>query len=69
MRIGGGLILEAQLGTGTRQYDSEDGTRPSRVKKTTVTRVLRSVSLKRGARLQEHEHNTVDIDADEGVAE
>ena len=26
-------ILEAELGTGARQYDSEDGTRPSRVKK------------------------------------
>ena len=26
-------ILEAHLGTGTRQYDSEDGTRASRVKK------------------------------------
>ena len=30
-------ILEAQLGTGTRQYDSEDGIRPSRVKKMTAT--------------------------------
>ena len=32
-------IREEQLGTGTQQYDSEDGTRPSRVKTTTVTRV------------------------------
>ena len=41
----GGLDrLEAYLGTGTRPNDSEDGTRPSRVKKSSVTRVLRSVS-------------------------
>ena len=31
-------IIESHLGAGTRQYDSEDGTRSSRVKKTTVTR-------------------------------
>ena len=40
-------ILEAHLGTSTRQYDSEDA---SRVKKTTVARTLRSVSRKKGAR-------------------
>ena len=47
-------ILEAHLGTGTRPYDSEDGTRPSRVKRPSVTRVLHSVS-KKGARSKEHE--------------
>ena len=40
-------ILEEQLGTGTQQYDSEDGTRTSRVKKMAVTRVLRSVASKK----------------------
>ena len=59
-------ILEAHLGTGTRQYDSEDGTRPSRVKKSSVTRVLRSVSRK-GARSKEPE--IVDLDEDESVSE
>ena len=39
-------ILEAHLGAGTRLYDSEDGTRSSRVKKSAVTRALRSVSRK-----------------------
>ena len=52
-------ILEAHLGTGTRQhheYASEDGTRASRVKNSTahVTTVLRCVS-KNGARSKEHE--------------
>ena len=60
-------ILEAQLGTGTRQYDSEDGTHPSRVKQSTVTRVLCSVSSKKGARSQDH--GIVELDADESVAE
>ena len=59
-------ILEEQLGTGTRQYDSEDGTRPSCVKKTMATRVLRSVSTKKSARPQEHE--IVDLDVEESVA-
>ena len=38
-------ILEEQLGTGMRQYDSDDGTWPSHVKKVTATQchVLRSV--------------------------
>ena len=45
-------ILEDHLGTGTRPYDSEDGTRPSRVKKCSVTRALRYVS-KKGARSKE----------------
>ena len=41
-------ILEDHLhvGTGTRPYDSEDGTRSSRVKKSAVTRALLSVSRK-----------------------
>ena len=39
-------ILEDRLGTGTRPYDSEDGTRSSRVKKSAVTRALLSVSRK-----------------------
>ena len=60
-------ILEARLGTGTRQYDSEDGTRPSRVKKTTVARVICSVSSKKGAPSQEH--GIVELDAEESVAE
>ena len=39
-------ILEDQSGLGTRPYASEDGTRPSRVKKkTTATRVIRSASV------------------------
>ena len=59
-------LLEAHLGTGTRQCDSEDGARASRVKKTTVAKVLRSVS-KKGARSKEHE--IVDLDADESVSE
>ena len=58
--------IEAHLGTCTRQYDSEDGTRPSRVKKIAVTRTLRSVSRK-GARLKEPE--IVDLDDDESVSE
>ena len=58
-------ILEAHLGTGTRPYDSEDGTRPSRVKKSSVTRVLRSVS-KKGARSKEPE--IVDLDEEESVS-
>ena len=32
------MILEDRLGSGTRSYDTEAGTRPSRVKKTTATR-------------------------------
>ena len=59
-------ILEAHLGTGTRPYDSEDGTHPSRVKNSSVTRVLRSVSRK-GARSKEPE--IVDLDGEESVAE
>ena len=41
-------ILEAHLGSGTRQYmyDSEDGTRASHVKQSSVTRVPRPVSKK-----------------------
>ena len=55
-------ILEAHLGTGTRQYDSEDGTgtRPSCVKKTSMTRVLRSVSKK--------EPEVVELDEEESVS-
>ena len=59
-------ILEAHLGTGTRQYDSEDGTRASRVKKTSMARVLRSVS-KKG--VQHKEPKAVDLDAEESVSE
>ena len=59
-------ILEAHLGTGTRPYDSEDGTRSSRVEKNTVTRALRSVSRK-GARSKEPE--IVDLDKEESVSE
>ena len=60
-------ILEAQLGTGTRQYDSENGTCSSRLKQTTTTRVLCSVSTKKVA--QPQEHNIVDLDAEESVPE
>ena len=59
-------IIEAHLGTCTRQCDSENGTRPSRVKKTTATRALRSVSRK-GARSKEPE--IVDLDREESVSE
>ena len=56
--------LEEQLRTG---YDSEDGTHPSRLKTTAVTRVLRSVSSKKkGPRPQEH--HIVDLDAEESDA-
>jgi len=52
-------VHEEQLSTitctGPRQYDSEDGTRPSRVNKTTATRVFRSVLKKKTTRPQEHE--------------
>ena len=54
------------MGTGARPYDSEDGTRPSRVKKSSVTRALRSVSRK-GARSKEPE--IVDLDKEESVDE
>ena len=60
-------ILEERLDTGARQYDSEDGTRPSRVKTTAATRVLRSASMKKTPRPQEHE--IVDLNAEESVAE
>ena len=61
-------ILEAHLGIGTRPYDSEDGTRPSRVKKSSMARVLRSVS-KKGAR-QKQPAEVVDLDEeDESVSE
>ena len=58
-------IREEQLGTETRQYDSEDGTQPSRVKKSTATRVLpsRSVSSKKTPRPREHE--IVDLDVED----
>ena len=59
-------ILEAHLGTGTRPYDSEDGTRSSRVKKSTADRALRFVSRK-GARSKEPE--IVDLDKEESVSE
>ena len=59
-------MIESHLGTCARQYDSEDGTRPSRVKKTKVTRALRSVSRK-GARTKEPE--IVDLGDDESVSE
>ena len=59
-------ILEAHLGTGTRPYDSEDGTRSSCVENSTVIRALRSVSRK-GARSKEPE--TVDLDKEESVSE
>ena len=60
-------ILEETFGSGTRPYDSEDGTRPSRVKKTTATRVLRSVSVKKTTQPQE-QHEVVDLDPEETVA-
>ena len=61
-------IFEAQLDTGTRQYDSEDGTRASRVKTTAMARVLRSVSsTTKGPRPKEHE--IVGLEVEESVAE
>ena len=59
-------ILEDHLGTGTQLYDSDDGTRPSRVKTSSVTRALRSVS-KKGARSKEPD--IVDLDEEESVSE
>ena len=59
-------LLEAHLGTGTRPYDSEDGTRPSCVKKLSVARLLRSVS-KKGAQCKEP--GIVDRDEEERVSE
>ena len=59
-------LSEAHLGTGTRQYDSEDGTRPLRVKTSSVTRAIRSVS-RTGARSKEPE--IVDLGTEESVAE
>ena len=60
-------ILEAHLGTRTSQYDSEDGTQSSRVKKSTVARALRSVSRKTEPRPQEPE--IVDLSREQSVAE
>ena len=61
-------ILEAHLGVGMRPYDSEDGTRPSRVTTSSMARVLRSVS-KKGAR-QTEPAEVVDLDEeDESVSE
>ena len=59
-------ILEAHLSAGTPPYDSEDGTRPSRVITLLVTWVLRSVS-KKGARSKEP--NIVDVEEEESVSE
>ena len=59
-------IIEAHLGASTRQYDSEDGTRSSRVKKTTVTRMLLSVSRKCA---KSTEPAIVDLDREESVSE
>ena len=61
-------ILEAHLGTGTRQYASEDGTTSARVKTSSVRRVLRSVSIaKKGTRHKEPE--LVGLDEEESVTE
>ena len=60
-------ILEAHLGTGTPQYDSEDGIRTSRVKQSLMTRVLRSVS-KKGAR-QKEPTDVADLDENESVSQ
>ena len=60
-------ILEEKLGTGTWQYDSEDGTQTLRLETTASTRVLRSVSSeKTGAGQKEHE--IVDLDVEGNVA-
>ena len=59
--------MTRQYDTEYDPYDTEDGTRPSRVKKTTATRVLRSVLTKKTTRPQEHE--IVDLDVEESVAE
>ena len=58
--------LEEHLGTGTRPYDSQDGTRSSRVKKSAMSRALRSVSRK-GARSKEPE--IVDLDKEKSISE
>ena len=61
-------ILEAHLGTGTRQYASEDGTTSARVKTSSVRRVLRSVSIaKKGTRHKEPK--LVGLDEEESVTE
>ena len=59
-------LLEAHLGTGMRQYGAEGGTRASHVKKSTMTRVLCSVS-KKGVRSKEPE--IVDLDAEESASQ
>ena len=61
-------IMEGQFGSGTRPYDSEDGTRSSRVKKTAVARVLRSVAVTKTTQPQE-QHKVVNLDVAETVAE
>ena len=59
-------IIETHLRASTRQYDSEDGTRPSRVKKTTVTRTLRLASRKFA---RSNVTESVDLDKEERVSE
>ena len=59
-------ILEDHLGTGMRPYDSEDGTRASRVKTSSMNSALRYVS-KKGARSKEPE--IVDLDDEGSVSE
>ena len=46
-------ILEERFGSDMRPYDSEDGTRPSHVKKPTATPVLRSMSVNKTTQPQE----------------
>ena len=50
-----------------RQHDSEDGTRPSRVKTATATRVLRSIMLSKKKNARPQEHEIVDLDVEENV--
>ena len=60
-------IVEAQLGTPTQQCGSVDGTRPSRVKKSTAAGAVRSVSSDNEARSPDHD--IAKLDSEESVAE
>ena len=60
--------LEEKFGSGARPYDSQDGTRSTRVKKIAAAWVHRSVSVKKVTQPQE-QHEAVYLDADDIVAQ